>query len=363
MECQHVEELSNEEFLRQFQRKAMQQRIPLSGMIALTHRCNLHCIHCYLGEERNCHPHNGQEVETSKWHALIDEVTDAGSLALTISGGEPLLRQDFAEIYRHAKTNGLLVTVFTNGTLISNSLLSLFQDLPPRNIDISVYGATAETYAKITGVKDAYTRCWQGIEALVTHGIPVSLKTILMTLNQHEFDAIEELAQKHGVPFRFNAEIIPCFNDDRRPIELRIPPKDIIEKELSSQKRVDSWTKFMEKRLGMRWCKETLYRCGSGMTGFAIDPYGYLYPCLMARHIRYDLLTGSFLEGWRTMLPQIQLKKAPERFPCRQCEAFVVCGYCPPTSAWETGKEEIPAEYRCQLNKLRFTTLKERGLT
>ena len=69
MECQHVEELSNKEYLQQFQRKVMQQRIPLSGMIALTYRCNLRCVHCYLGEGRTP-SQDEKELTTTQWHSV-----------------------------------------------------------------------------------------------------------------------------------------------------------------------------------------------------------------------------------------------------------------------------------------------------
>ena len=79
-------------------------------------------------------------MNTARVLSVIDEITEAGCLSLLITGGEPLLRHDFSEIYRHAKKSGLLVTVFTNGTLITPAVIELFADLPPQIVEISLYG-------------------------------------------------------------------------------------------------------------------------------------------------------------------------------------------------------------------------------
>ena len=63
-----------------------------------------------------------------------------------ISGGEPLLRPDFPEIYLALKRHGLLVSVFTNACLVTEEHVELFRRYPPRDIEVSVYGATRETY-------------------------------------------------------------------------------------------------------------------------------------------------------------------------------------------------------------------------
>ncbi len=135
----------------------------------------------------------------------------------------------------HAKTNGLLVTVFTNGTLITDEIIQLFKDLPPQSVEISLYGATAPTYEKITGIKGSYKQCRNGIKNLLDHNINVKLKTILMTLNLHEFYDIENIAKNYGVNFRFDPAIFPCFNGNKAPVLLRVDPEEVVEKEFSNE--------------------------------------------------------------------------------------------------------------------------------
>jgi MoaA/NifB/PqqE/SkfB family radical SAM enzyme len=211
MDCAQTDWLSDKEYVQHFNRKVAEQRVPLYGSVELTHRCNLRCVHCYLGDKASVRGDGKQELDTAQWISIIDEIAEAGCLNLLITGGEPLLRKDFSEIYCHAKKNGLLVTVFTNGTMITEEILELFQDLPPRAVEISLYGATAATYEKITGIKGSYDQCLRGIQSLLDYGINLKLKTILMTLNRHEFYDIENMAKEYGVEFRFDAAIFPMM--------------------------------------------------------------------------------------------------------------------------------------------------------
>jgi radical SAM protein with 4Fe4S-binding SPASM domain len=356
MECAQTDWLSDKEYLQQFNRKVAEQRVPLSGSIDLTHRCNLRCVHCYLGDKASVRGNGKQELDTAQWISIIDEITEAGCFNLLITGGEPLLRKDFNEIYCHAKTSGLLVTVFTNGTMITEEILELFQDLPPRAVEISLYGATAATYEKITGIKGSYTQCLKGIRSLLDHRINLKLKTILMTLNRHEFYDTETMAREYGVEFRFDAAISPCMNGDKRPLRLRVSPKEVIEKEFSDGDRSRQWIDFFEKMQGFS-LPDNLYNCGAGLASFHIDPYGLLQPCLMVANLRHDLLEGSFMEGWRDVIPRVRERKTGNAYACNRCDKMTLCGFCPGFFELENGAEDICSEYLCSLGKYRFEAI------
>lgn len=357
MECTQTEWLSNADYLRQFNRKVAQLRIPVSGSIDLTHRCNLRCVHCYVGSGADRDESDHQELTTAKLLSIIDEITDAGCLDLLITGGEPLLRRDFGEVFRRAKTNGLLVTVFTNGTLITDEILELFRDLPPRQIEISLYGATAETYEKITGVAGSFECCLKGIRRLLACKLNVKLKTILMTLNRHELFDMERMARDFGVKFRFDAAIFPCLDGDKTPLQLRVPAKEAIEKEFSHKNRLREWQDYLRGRHGPAATDDFLYQCGAGVTHFHIDPYGSLWPCLMTTDPTYDLLKGSFLAGWRDVMPRIREKRPGSGYACNACEKKLLCGFCPAFFALENGAEDARSEYLCAMGHSRFQAI------
>jgi MoaA/NifB/PqqE/SkfB family radical SAM enzyme len=348
--------LNDEAYLKELDRKTEQERVPLSGTMDLTHQCNLRCAHCYLGNRTENIIDSKRELSTDLWFRIIDEFTEAGCLFLLLSGGEPLLRKDFKEIYRRLKTNGLLVTVFTNGTTITDDILDLFIDLPPHSVEISLYGATEETYERITGNRSAFHRCINGIEALVSNGIHLGLKTVLMTLNSQEFSGIKEIAKAFNTNFRFDAAIFPCFDGNKSPLDLRVTPQEAIEKEFSDQETSRQWKEYYEKRKDLTF-PDRLYLCGTGVTNFYIDPYGLLQPCVLVTDPSYNILNGSFSEGWRDVIPVVQEKMAGKDYGCNRCKNMVLCGVCPGFFRLENGSEEICSEYLCAMGQERLKAL------
>jgi radical SAM protein with 4Fe4S-binding SPASM domain len=343
-------------FLRQFGKHVVEERIPLSGSIDLTNRCNLRCIHCYLDPQGKRRQDVQEEMSTNQVMGVLDEITAAGCLYLLVTGGEPLLRKDFAKIYRHAKENGLLVTIFTNGTLISDSILDLFDDMPPRQIEISLYGASADTYESITGVKGSYERCMNGIRQLLDHGQNLKLKTILMTTNKHEFYEMEKIAREFGVPFRFDAAIFPRFNGDQFPVDLRLSPEAAVEKEFSDLKRKREWEEYYDHFHAIP-SSNYVYECGAGLTYFHIDTYGNLQPCLMSINHKTSILEGRFLSGWQDEIPCIRKIKMHADQSCYDCPKRILCGYCPPFFALEKGSETSISAYLCSMGQLRYDRL------
>ncbi|MFA5823395.1 MAG: radical SAM protein [Thermodesulfovibrionales bacterium] len=358
MGCTETAWLTDTEYLKQFSDRAYQLRIPLSGGIELTSRCNLRCVHCYYGPHTDESQTIKNEMDTGKILSVIDEITEAGCLYLLITGGEPLIRKDFSEIYRYIKTKGLLITVFTNGTLISDDIAGLFQELPPQAVEITLYGASDDTCDRITGVQGSLRKCLTGIQKLLDHKVRVKLKTILMTLNSHEFSAMEDIAKAFGVPFRFDAALFPRFSGDKTPIRLRVSPEAAVEEELSDDQRLKDYCNFFKRTRDFP-VYDTLYICSAGHTNFHIDSYGNLKPCLMINNIKYELSSGSFESGWHDVIRDIISQKVPENYTCNTCEKRSLCGFCPAFFQLENDSEYIRSEYLCTMGKQRYKIIND----
>jgi MoaA/NifB/PqqE/SkfB family radical SAM enzyme len=356
VQCPERKWLSNDEYLEKFITTARQRRIPLSGSIEITSCCNMKCAHCYLGP-RGEKPWRA-EMSAAKIQHIIDEVADAGCLYILFTGGEPLLRDDFSQIYRYAKERGLLVTIFSNGTLVTDAIVELFRELPPQEVEVSLYGATAPTCERITGIGGSYEKCMRGIKLLVDNKIKISLKTILMTLNIHELTGMQSIAKSFGSRFRFDAAICPGFGGDRTPLELRVSPEEVVDREFADVEKVRQWKNYFEGSKGHLLTDE-LYGCGAGVTGFHVDSTGHLHPCLMMHDICYDLSETRFVEAWKDMMPRIKERKAGLDFPCRGCIKINLCGYCPAFFSLENGAEGAHSEYICRMGGLRYQRIKD----
>jgi len=342
------------EWLHGFRTKVTRQRVPITGTLELTNRCNLRCVHCYLGPQEDHWSKSEDEMSTAKVLSVIDEIVEAGCLYLLITGGDPFVRDDFAEIYRHARRSGLIVTVFCNGTLAKDGIVELFKEYPPSTVEITLYGATGETYEAVTGVRGSYSKCLRGVGRLVDAGIRVGLKTVLTTLNSHELEEMRGMAKELGVPFRLDGALFPHLSSrDKAPLGLRLPPEVVVRQELSDPENLQRWVEYVGK--GFRQSASgSLYQCGAGVTGFNVDAYGHASPCLMVPHHRHSLAESSFSSLWSKELEQLRRTKPRAGYDCGQCEMISACGGCPAFNVLETGHEDVKSEYVCETTRLRW---------
>jgi len=200
-----LDTLSYGKFSLNLRQKVEGQRVPLSGVIELTRRCPLKCVHCY----NNLPPENSQarsqELSFKEHCRILDEITEAGCLWLLFTGGEILLRKDFLDIYAYAKRKGFLITLFTNGILLTEEIADFLADAPPFTTEITLYGHTAETYERITQVPGSFERCMRGIRLLKERGLPLKLKTMALTLNLHEIGDMKKFAEEDlGISFKID---------------------------------------------------------------------------------------------------------------------------------------------------------------
>ena len=356
MICDEALREGNQAFLNRLSSEGRRRRVPMSGGFALTHRCNLACQHCYAGPDRSGRePH----VATERWLSLVDEVADAGCLFFLLTGGEPLLHPDFRRVYRHAKERGMYVTVFTNGTLIDDTIMRLFKELPPHAVEISLYGDTAETNDAITGVTGSFDRACRGVERLLEEGMKVRLKSILMKPNLATFSALRALAEEtYGVHFRMDGAMMPRLNGDRAPLALRVSPAAIAEVEMSDSVAREKWLRV--QRDGARLNPSPrLYECGAGVIGFHVDADGMLLPCLTTQNIAYDLKSGSFAAGWDYVVKTMDAQLAAADLECASCSNSVMCGWCPSYSLMENGDANRKSEFLCELGKCRRELLEK----
>src|SRR5579864_4921077 len=167
------------------------QRAPLQVSIEVTRRCPLECLHCYNNLPMGDLDARRRELSKEEHFRLLDELVEMGCFWLLYTGGEIFARKDFLEIYTYAKKKGFIITLFTNGTLITEKVADYLTNWPPFAIEITLYGNTRETYEKLTGIPGSYERCIRGINLLVERRLPLKLKTVPTTINRHEVFAMK----------------------------------------------------------------------------------------------------------------------------------------------------------------------------
>ena len=352
-DCGGIPQQGYGEFSDWLHQRVGNQRIPLQGSLEVTMRCNLRCQHCYIPTEQRASRDN-KELSFTEISRILDEITDAGTLWLLLTGGDPFMRADFLDIYNYAKRKGLILSVFTNGTKVTPRIADYLSEQRPFSIEITLYGATKETYERVTGIPGSYEKCRRGIDLILERNLPLSLKTMVMTLNHRELEQMKSLAKSLGVSFRFDAILNPATDGSARPVNLRLPPKEILEIEKADPDRVSRWPELYENHQSAPISDRKMYLCGAGKQGFHIDAAGRLSICMTARKPYFDLRHGSFKEGWEQFLPQVMAREYSPNFECLSCDLRDACAQCPAVAELENGDAEKRVDFLCQIARLRW---------
>jgi radical SAM protein with 4Fe4S-binding SPASM domain len=344
-------------FSQSLHRQVLADRTPLNGTIEVTRRCPLTCAHCYNNLAMGDRQAQLAELTTREHQRILDEMAEAGCLWLLYTGGEIFARRDFLDIYTHAKRDGFLITLYTNGILINERIADYLAEWRPFAIEITLYGRTRETYERLTGVPGSYDRCMRGISLVLERSLPLRLKTVAVTVNRHEVWEMQRFAEELGVEFRFDAMMNPRIDCSQSPLAVRLTPEECVAFDLEDSRRVAEWQKFGREFLRPVHPPETsdqLYHCGGGIDSFAINPYGEMSICTLSQQDRFDLRKGTFREGWEAFIRRVRDKKKITRLTkCVSCELKAMCGMCPANGELENGDAEAPVDFLCQTAHLR----------
>ena len=352
MECQDIASLGYSEFSERMHAKVVRNRVPLNGTLELTSNCNLKCVHCYVAPVQR-----SDELDTKEIFRIMDEIAEAGCLWLTLTGGEPLFRPDFEEIYQYAKKKGLIITLFTNATLMTEKIADIFAEYPPFSIEVSIYGATAQTYECVTQKPGSFHDCIRGINLIKERNLPLKLKTMALTLNRHELELLKEYAESINVSFRFDPIIIPRLDGSKRAYEFRLTPEEVVELDRQEEARMEEWAEFWQRYSVRSRLTDKLFLCGAGRNSFHINYLGKLSTCEMYQLENYDLRKGSFAKGWFNFIHGVIAQHRKHSNKCNVCNKISLCGQCPGWSYLEFGDRESAIEYLCEVTELRHKAI------
>ncbi|MEI3218833.1 MAG: radical SAM protein [Lachnoclostridium sp.] len=139
--------------------KASRNRIPLNGCFELSPICNFHCRMCYVRKTHEQIRKEGKRIrEWKEWIDLAKQCKEEGMLYLLLTGGEPFLYPHFRELYEELHHMGFIISINSNGTMIDEKTVEWLKTMAPGRINITLYGASADTYERICGNADGYYR-------------------------------------------------------------------------------------------------------------------------------------------------------------------------------------------------------------
>ena len=352
-----MEQLSYGAFSANVHQHQAGERVPLQVSIEVTRRCPLECLHCYNNLPMGDVEARQREMTKEEHFRVLDELVEMGCFWVLYTGGEIFARKDFLEIYTYAKKKGFLITLFTNGTMINETIADYLVEWPPFAIEITLYGRTRETYEALTAIPGSYDRCLRGVRLLKERGLPLKLKTVATSINKHEVMAMRRFAEDElGVEFKMDGQINPRIDCSQSPLAVRLTPEEVVALDRSAPKGMSEYRRLAKHDLENPPSLaqiDTVYFCGGGMTGFAINAYGEMGICVISQQETFSVREFGLARVWEGSLLQLRSRKRTQMTKCVQCRIQSLCGMCPANGEMENGDRESPVEFLCHVAHLR----------
>ncbi|HUK48566.1 MAG TPA: radical SAM protein, partial [Terriglobales bacterium] len=328
-----MEQLSYGAFSADLHQRQAGERVPLQVSIEVTRRCPLECLHCYNNLPMGDLDAKQRELSKEEHFRMLDELVEMGCFWILYTGGEIFARKDFLEIYTYAKKRGFLITLFTNGILINEHIADYLKEWPPFAIEITLYGRTRETYEALTMIPGSYDRCLRGIKLLKERGLPLKLKTVATSINKHEVMAMRRFAEEElGVEFKMDGQINPRIDCSQSPLAVRLTPEEVVALDMAAPKGKAEYLRLAKHDLegppNLRHV-DTMYHCGGGVKGFAINPYGEMGICVISQKETFNVTEVGVRQVWEGALLELRTRKRTRMTKCIECRIQSLCGMCP----------------------------------
>lgn len=318
-----------------------------------TKRCNLKCKHCYSNSGKAV-----DELSLEERLNVIDQLNDAGVVAVSFSGGEPLSDPDFWKVAEHASKKGMHVSVATNGTLINEKAAKRLKKINIGYVEISLDAHTPSIHDGFRGVSGAFNRALRGIENCVREGLLVGIATTVTKLNLSEIPGIVDLAEELGVHRLIVFNFVPTGRGKEiQKLDLTAEERGrllefLYDKLEEGKVQVFSTSptyavvavQRVEKGLGKKITPthfadvcikgsamvlaDFIGGCGAGRLYCGIEPNGDITPCVFIPIVVGNVKDG-FLKVWQQseVLEMLRDRDSAE-YACSDCNYKYICGGC-----------------------------------
>ena len=345
-------------------RKAANSRTPLSGTFELTPLCNMNCRMCYVRLTKQQQESVGTLHTADEWIRIAEKAKEQGLLYLLLTGGEPFTHPEFRTILKTLHHMGFILTVNTNATMIDENVVAWLKESPPVRMNITLYGASDETYDRLCRNTKGFTQAVHAIELLQEAGIPLRINCSITPYNREDVPAITRFCIEHNLVFAPTAYMFPPL---RKNISMvgqndRFTPEEAAAAQTEVEFLMTGPERFLEKVKNQNLeglvtdpdedCIDVEgkgLRCRAGKCAFWITWYGRMIPCgMMPLTEPYmNVFEDEFKDCWECVVEETGKIKLPGK--CETCSLKEICRPCGAMTVTETGRFDSVPEYRCQM--------------
>ena len=343
-------------------RRADLAGIPLSGTFELTPMCSMACKMCYVRMTPEEVEASGKRLRTvEEWLDLARQMRERGTLMLLLTGGEPFTYPHFRELYEALRAMGFVISINTNATLINEETVAWLKENPPQRVNITLYGSSDETYARLCGHPTGHTVVTHAIDLLREAGILVKLNCSVTPDNVCDLEEIIRYSDEHKLILQATSYMFPPLRRDESSIgkNERFSAEDCAYTEARIRllqrgaENLHNYCTAIEEHqppeedpLGVD-CEGDKMRCRAGKSAFWVTWDGRMIPCGMLNDPAEMPFEIGFDEAWTRIRERASaLRLAPE---CTTCDAKDYCHTCAAMVYTESGDYTTKPQYRCDM--------------
>ena len=353
---------------RQMFAMAAEKKVPLYGVLELLPLCNLNCAMCYVRMSREEMEQVGRLCTIEEWTKVAEDMMKAGTLFVLLTGGEPLLYPHFRELYQKLRGLGMIVTINTNGTLIDEEWADFFAENKPRRINITLYGASNETYERLCHYPGGFDKAVNGIRLLRERNIDVKVNGSLAKANVDDRMKIIEIGESLDAPVRIDTYMYPSVRERGHAYnaQARLDPEmaakarvEVLRREMGE----DVFAEYRRLRLDEAYNNPEgegvpgRMSCRAGQSSFVVNWQGEMRSCVVLDKPSISLRKVEFEEAWKRTVEGTESLRTASR--CNSCKLRKVCNTCAAAAIAETGRADGVPEYLCRYTEATVRYLEE----
>ena len=355
--------------------KAARLGIPLNGTFEVTPLCNMNCRMCYVRMDREQQEAIAPLRTAEEWLELGRTAKERGMTYLLLTGGEPFLRPDFRQIMQGLHRMGFVLSINSNGTMIDEKTVEWLKETPPIRINITLYGASDETYGRLCQNPRGFTQVTKAIHLLKEAGILVKLNCSVTPYNADDLEQIFAFAEKEELVVQATSYMFPPLRRDAS----KVGWNDRFSAEESARQEAwinvyqngrEAYLKHMESEEmaslsgdieedcmpveegngdGDSYGKEgERIRCRAGKCSFWVTWDGRFLPCgMLPGENALNVFEAGFDAAWEQAKAEAAAIRLPVR--CSTCSLKDRCRACAAMVYTESGNYHDVPLYRCQM--------------
>ncbi len=344
-------------------RKASALRVPLSGTFELTPVCNMSCRMCYVRMTQQQQEAIRPLRTAEEWLELGRTAKERGMLYLLLTGGEPFAYPAFRTVMEGLHRMGFVLSINSNGTLIDEKTVEWLKQVPPTRINITLYGASDATYARLCGNPNGFTQATHAIHLLKEAGITVKINCSVTPYNADDLEDIFAFCEREGLILQATSYMFPPLRRDASMVgrNARFTPEEAARYSAKIEYLFNGRERFLERVATSDFsaicadleddCAETEgegIRCRAGKCSFWVTWDGRMLPCgMLTGEHAVNVFDSGFDRAWQAVRQEADAIRLPKQ--CTNCSKKEICRNCAAMTLTETGSYHNVPQYRCQM--------------